>query len=641
MNPFDVTKAVDYSDQELFYNWVDFPKKSFQEFIRPTLEMPMIIVGSKGSGKTHIMKHFSYNMQKIRSANTFDNILKEGYVGVYLRCSGLNGYRFSGRNETEETWNSVFAYYLDLWLSQLFLDVINNIFVINKDLKRYEDIVCNKILKLFSNNKEKITDVCELIDFLKFQQKNIDHAINNISLSSQDLSQSVEILSNPGDLIFEIPNIITSTIPELSNIKILFLLDEYENFSSGQQKYFNTLIRERRNPVCFKIGARRYGLKTTETLSADEHIKAGSEYELFDLDSIFRENYVEYKEFLRNICIKRIDNSQIKISTDITKYFNHSNIRSDFEIIKGKRLHIDKFINKLKKYKIRGINEIVKNVVCENVLIERLNIYIIYRGIKKGENLIEISTLLKECSQQYTNGHDVKMYDVILDKFKQDLIDALYRENGLKLTSYCGFDNLVKISNGIPRHFLMIMKHIFRWNTFYENDFSNDTVSTEIQLLAIKDTVLWFMEDANKTDENTNYRYSIESICNFLRELRFSDLPPECSISTFEIKNVDFNLGLKKIITFLEQYSYIIKEDYGRRDKNSNVRNDMYQINGLLACWWELSISRRGIVKFSSDQLEKIFYYNRAEELKILTTIELSKYNVPFRKGNNILELFD
>ena len=90
MNPFDVTKAVDYSDQELFYNWVDFPKKSFQEFIRPTLEMPMIIVGSKGSGKTHIMKHFSYSMQKIRSEKTFDNILKEGYLGVYLRCSGLN-----------------------------------------------------------------------------------------------------------------------------------------------------------------------------------------------------------------------------------------------------------------------------------------------------------------------------------------------------------------------------------------------------------------------------------------------------------------------------------------------------------------------------------------------------------------------
>lgn len=641
MNPFDVTKAVDYSDQELFYNWVDFPKKSFQEFIRPTLEMPMIIVGSKGSGKTHIMKHFSYNMQKIRCADNFDNILKEGYVGVYLRCSGLNGYRFSGRNETEETWNSVFAYYLDLWLSQLFLDVINNIFLLNNDLKKYENIVCNKILKLFSNSKEKISDIVKLIDFLKSQQKNIDYAINNISLNNQLLSHSVEILSNPGDLIFEIPNIITSTINELKDIKILFLLDEYENFSSGQQKYFNTLIRERRNPVCFKIGARRYGLKTTETLSADEHIKAGSEYELFDLDNIFRENYIGYKEFLRNICIKRIDNSQIEIPTEITKYFNQANINGDFEIIKGKRLHVDKFVAKLKKLRIKNVNEIVENVTCENILIERLNIYIIYRSIKKGENLIEISHLLKECCQQYTNGHNVKMYDVILDKFKQDLIDALYRENGLKLTSYCGFDNLVKISNGIPRHFLMIMKHIFRWNTFYENDFSNDTVSTEIQLLAIKDTVLWFMEDANKTDENTNYRYSIESICNFLRELRFSDLPPECSISTFEIKNLDFNPGLKKIITFLEQYSYIIREDYGRRDKNSNARNDMYQINGLLACWWELSISRRGIVKLSNNQLENIFYNNKSEELKVMITNELLKYNVPFKKGNNLLELFD
>ena len=67
----------------------------------------------------------------------------------------------------------------------------------------------------------------------------------------------------------------------------------------------------------------------------------------------------------------------------------------------------------------------------------------------------------------------------------------------------------------------------------------------------------------------------------------------------------------------------------------------MYQINGLLACWWELSISRRGIVKLSSDQLEKIFYYNRFEELKIMITNELLKYNVPFRKGNNVLELFD
>lgn len=86
MNPFDVTKAVDYSDNELFNNWVDFPKRGFINFIKPTSDMPMIILGSKGSGKTHIMKHFSFSMQKLKSENIFETIASDGYIGVYLRC---------------------------------------------------------------------------------------------------------------------------------------------------------------------------------------------------------------------------------------------------------------------------------------------------------------------------------------------------------------------------------------------------------------------------------------------------------------------------------------------------------------------------------------------------------------------------
>ena len=54
-NPFNITKAVDYTDEELNKFWVDFPmEKGFSGIIKPTSDMPMIIVGSKGSGKTHI-----------------------------------------------------------------------------------------------------------------------------------------------------------------------------------------------------------------------------------------------------------------------------------------------------------------------------------------------------------------------------------------------------------------------------------------------------------------------------------------------------------------------------------------------------------------------------------------------------------
>ena len=124
-NPFNITKAVDYTDKELNEFWVDFPGVGFNDFIKPTLDMPMIILGSKGSGKTHIMKHFSFTMQKIRHKEKIINgIIEDGYIGTYLRCSGLNGYKFNGRGEIDETWETVFSYYLELWLGQL---VLNNL----------------------------------------------------------------------------------------------------------------------------------------------------------------------------------------------------------------------------------------------------------------------------------------------------------------------------------------------------------------------------------------------------------------------------------------------------------------------------------------------------------------------------------
>ena len=57
-NPFDITKAVDYTDDEIYRYWVDIKEHGFYNLIKPETLMPMIIVGSKGSGKTHIMKYY-------------------------------------------------------------------------------------------------------------------------------------------------------------------------------------------------------------------------------------------------------------------------------------------------------------------------------------------------------------------------------------------------------------------------------------------------------------------------------------------------------------------------------------------------------------------------------------------------------
>ena len=79
---------ADFTDVQIDSYWVDFAAEGgFQEAIQPRLDMPMLILGGKGSGKTHIMRYLSFPLQRIRhSADVVSGIAAEGYLGVYMRC---------------------------------------------------------------------------------------------------------------------------------------------------------------------------------------------------------------------------------------------------------------------------------------------------------------------------------------------------------------------------------------------------------------------------------------------------------------------------------------------------------------------------------------------------------------------------
>ncbi len=68
-NPFEVVKSVDFSDEEINEYWVDLAESrdQFTEIIKPLSPTPMILLGGKGSGKTHVVRHYSYNLQRIRN----------------------------------------------------------------------------------------------------------------------------------------------------------------------------------------------------------------------------------------------------------------------------------------------------------------------------------------------------------------------------------------------------------------------------------------------------------------------------------------------------------------------------------------------------------------------------------------------
>ena len=109
----------------------------------------------------------------------------------------------------------------------------------------------------------------------------------------------------PSRLVFGPPKIVAAEVPELDGIQVLYLIDEFENLSKEQQRYVNTLIREKERPASFKIGARLYGVRTYETYSAGELNREGSEYEMVPLDEHFRSTR-QYSTFALRLCTRRL-----------------------------------------------------------------------------------------------------------------------------------------------------------------------------------------------------------------------------------------------------------------------------------------------------------------------------------------------
>jgi hypothetical protein len=604
----------------------------------------MIILGAKGSGKTHIMRYFSFGLQALRfgSLPLIDGIRKDGYIGIYMRCSGLNSNRFAGKSQNKEAWKAVYSFYMELWLAQLLLNNIKKINFFNYQADENLELkITQRILQQFDklDVKDGIISLDMLSLYLRELQKKVDYEINNCALTGKS-TLDIEITVTPGKLVFGIPQILVELIKEIENIKFLYLLDEFENLTEYQQQYINTLIREKEDPVSFKIGSRLYGLRTLKTFSAEEELKEGSEYEKYNIDKIFRDRESDYKEFVTNICINRLNKHGYSVPKDLNIFFQKADIETlNTKINRDDIKYFKDLEKKLAGFPKENISEIISNLKFEeDLLLERTNVLIFYRYWKKaGGDLVQISKRINtNCMDYYRSKNPQIEHHIVLDKFKNDIVDQLYREISSDVP-YTGFNSFIKMSAGIPKNLLIILKYIFRWSNFNgEEPFKEgNKISIKSQTNGLKDAIDWFYEDSRFVcDDPRKVRRCFDRIGRYLQELRFSNLPPECSISTFSLMFTSLSSDAQQIIDYLEQYSYFIRVDQ-RRDKNTNRKDVAFQINGIVAAYWELSLQRRGVVQLGEMEIKVIFEEDSEKdsekEFNKILNARLLEYNAPFQ----------
>lgn len=657
-NPFNVTKAVDFTSQQISDFWVDIPGDAgFGEMVKPTSPMPMLILGAKGSGKTHLMRYFSFALQRIRHAERGlgQGIAADGYLGIYLRCGGLNAARFAGKGKSDEAWIDVFAYYMDLWLGQLVLNTAQVVLSHTDGAEQLEQAVHRAAASLFDIAPTGPETLDGLLQHLSELQRALDIAINNAALSDM---LDVRISVTRGSLVFGLPQLLAGHVPVLANCVFLYLIDEFENLSLAQQRYVNTLLREKEPPVSFKIGARTYGVRTYATYSADEENKEGSEYECLRLDDRLRQND-QYAAFAKRLVVRRLTESGLyttheESDSDLTESLSDCfqrpgedrfsteetsfvlNRVSDRERPYFERLRRN-LIKALPASKARGISTesdieyLLDALRCPQYpLLEKACTFRMYQEWRRRTDLRSAADRIHVELQSFLDGRTSGL-DTVLSHFRADLLAQLRRDFAMR-PRYVGIDTFVDISWGVPRNLLVLLKHVFAWALFRgEAPFHGTPISYEAQEKGILEAAEWFFRDTRMIGrDGSRLQASVQRLAELFKALRFSDKPAECSCPAFSGDITSCSEETRRLIEMAVQWSLLIR-DGSQRNRNTGRLDPRYQLNRMLAARWDLPIYRRGVLSLTSDEVDAVF--QGGEQYERVVKARLARVNAPFESN--------
>jgi hypothetical protein len=657
-NPFRITKSNNLTDEQIDQLWVSATDNgAVGGLARPTSPMAMIILGGKGSGKSHLMRYHSFPVQLIRyrkgGTKLIEGLRKDGYVGIYARCGGLDSHRFEGKGQSEEKWSSLFAYYFELWVADKTLAAIEDLIAAGDIAAELDSLLAGQIGRLLDVAVATFQSVAQARQYFAELRKKLDYVVNNAALTNQ---LELKILVSRGRLFFGIPSIACSNVSQLKDAIFVYLLDEFENFTVPRQIYINTLIREKDGPTSFKIGARLYGIRTCLTLSGGERNLQGSEYEVLPLDERFRNNTDAYRKFSLKLVARRLGSMNTAIPdiepdfSYLSDFFEEPDFSWNSTLLAklfetGGGVSTRPHLLNLQRKLARGIREDIapgmKNdsdiqAVLEAVsfpeypLLEKLCILHIFQKWFRSANILDAARYVNQRVNDFVSGTRGEKFEEFIDKHKSDMVAQLLRENSQK-QQYTGLTSFIRMSEGLPRSLITILKHVHDWSIYMgEGPFRRGKISIRAQQRGVSEAADLFLEQMlMEGEDGVLVRSAIDKLSDLFRVNRFSDKPIETSLIAFSVDEMQMSAEARRILKLAVDTSLLIRVQGGQRQRNTKEINSKLEVNAMLAPRWDLPIARRGVAVFEPAEGNAVFMYNSRSEFEALLKAWEAKMTAP------------
>lgn len=612
-NPFEDINANVIDTKRLVEYWCS-PFElglltNFDEHKFRTSKIPVILQGSRGSGKTTILKYFSFLAQieraNIQNRTALSVIENEKEVGFYYRFedSFVSTFKAIFKKTNPKDWTQYFNCYFELSLVE---KIIRMFFELHKRGEVAD--FPNEIIKRIAS-EHSISSCNSIRDFYEYVHVSIKYyeEYKNRAIFT-DEKFTPNFLIDVFSLSAEIVEALKTFIPGLNKVLFVIMLDEFENLNTELQKRFNTLLKFSRKDISIRIGRRSEGLVTSATINDTEYLRENHDFFLASLDKEIGKDNKSFKKYFQNVANKRILLSETSLDTneniDIINVFGD---KEDLDeecksICKNKKTHIDVVLKQSPRLasdkSLR--NEIIKIIRNENnPIAETINALWVIRDSKKNylQKAQETADIMRAFFEKKNIPGVAKYKDDYSNKYRYAVtafICSVYKKDKL----YYGFNAISYLANGNIRTFINYCRAIISDALFYERDIflKNRIVSNGTQSRAIR--------NFSRSEFNSicSIMFAGDHIRKFILNLgnSFSTYHKDKKIRYPETNQFVFDeLSLdgedRKILKTAESWAIILKRSKNQRICASNEeRTDLYYMNKMFYPIFNISYRTRG-----------------------------------------------